>query len=298
LPARNDDFAELQQKFNDLMARFSGCLDYQVIPPNPPTQVDWVILQKFSSLDQARLWLRSPERLRLLADVQPMLIGHDDIHLVEDDQPETPRAVSAVISDRVVPSKEDAFREWGQRIAAAQAQHPGFQGFKMNPPIPGIQDDWVTVVQFDSEEHLNAWLTSSERQRLLAEANAFTTESHYRTVRSGFEQWFRVGGAAQTPAWKQNMLVLLALYPVVFLFAFFVQTPILQGQLGWPFWLALFAGNVAGVAILNWLVPWISGRFSWWLQPAGSETRKRNLLGVATVVVLYGLLLLVFSRFP
>ena len=37
-----------------------------------------------------------------------------------------------------------------------------------------------------------------------------------RVVRTGFEQWFQAGpaGAPQSPAWKQNMIVLLLLYPV------------------------------------------------------------------------------------
>ena len=299
LPERNNEFAAWQQRISDAVARFPGFIDHQVIPPNPPTQIDWVILQKFATSATAQAWLRSPERQRLIADVQPLLVGHDDIHIIEDDAAEKPPdAVSAVISMRIAPGKEDAYREWGQRIAAAQAQFPGFQGFKLTPPIPGIQDDWVNVLQFDTEAHLNAWMTSQERLKLVDEANAFTTESHIRTVRTGFDQWFRVGGAAQAPIWKLNMLTLLALYPVVFLFGYFVQTPILLRQLGWPFWLALFAGNLSGVVILNWVAPWVSHRFGWWLQPAGSETQKRNWRGVAIIVALYGVLLVVFSRFP
>ena len=299
LPDRNGDFAVWQQEISDEVSGFPGFLDHQVIPPTPPAQIDWVIVQKFASARQAQDWLRSPRRLRLIEKIQPVLVGHDDIHLIEDDQSgKPPEAVSAVISMRVAPGKEDLYREWGQRIAAAQAKYPGFQGFKVNPPIPGVQDDWVTVLQFDTEDHLNAWMQSAERQALLGEARAFSTETHYRTVRSGFEQWFRVDGAAHAPAWKQNMIVLLALYPVVFLFGFIVQTPILMRQLGWPFWLALFAGNVAGVTILNWLVPWVSKRFDWWLKPAGSESDKRTLIGIGVVVVLYGVLLFAFSRFP
>jgi antibiotic biosynthesis monooxygenase (ABM) superfamily enzyme len=298
-PERNDDFAVWQQRISDAVAKFPGFIDHKVMPPNPPTQTDWVIVQRFASSEQARTWLRSPERLRLVSEAQPMLIGHDDIHLVEDDaEGRPPEAISAVISMRIVPGQEGAFQAWSQRIAAAQAHYPGFQGFKVNPPIPGVQEDWVTVLQFDTEPHLNAWMTSPERLKLLEEAKPFTADTHYRTVRSGFDQWFRVGGAAHAPVWKQNMLVLLALYPTVFLFGFFVQTPILMRQLGWPFWLSLFASNVAGVIILNWLVPWVSKRFDWWLQPAGIETEKRNLIGIVVVVVLYGLLLLAFSRFP
>jgi len=298
-PERNDDFAALQQRINDAVAAFPGFADHQVIPPNPPAQVDWVILQKFDSSQHAQDWLRSQERQRLIATAQPMLVGHDDIHVVVDDVADRPlEAVSAVISMRIAPGQEEAFQAWGRRIAAAQAKYSGFQGYKVEPPVPGIQDDWVTVLQFDTEEHLNAWITSPERLALLEEAKPFTTETHYRTVRSGFEHWFQVGGAVHAPAWKQNMLVLLVIYPVVFLFGAFVQNPVLIGQWGWPFWMALFAGNVAGVTILNWLVPWVSRRFSWWLKPAGSETERRTWLGVALVVALYGVSLLAFSRYP
>jgi antibiotic biosynthesis monooxygenase (ABM) superfamily enzyme len=298
LPERSADFAAWQQQLEDAIARAPGFIDSKMMPPSPPGQLDWVIIQRFQSSQQAQSWLRSPKRLRLIASAQPMLVGADDIHIVQEDAAAPSEAVSAVISMQITPGQEQAYRQWAQHIAAAQAQFPGSQGFKISPPIPGVQDDWVTIVQFDNESHLNAWMESPERQKLLDEANAFTKESHYRIVRTGFDQWFRFDGATHAPAWKQNMLVLLGLYPTVFLFGFFVGTPLFTGQLGWPFWLALFVSNIASVIILNWLVPWISRRFAWWLQPAGSETRERTLQGVAAVVALYAILLLVFSRFP
>ncbi len=298
LPELNGDFGAWQQRISAAVAAFPGFIDDKVIPPNPPSQTDWVVVQRFASTQDAQAWLRSPERQRLVDIAQPMLVGRDDIHVIEGEANAPAESVSAVISQRIAPGQEEAYRVWGQRIATAQAQFPGFQGFRVNPPVPGVQEDWVTVLQFDTEQHLDAWMTSPERQRLLDEAQPFTTETHYRTVRSGFDQWFRVGGAAQAPAWKQNMLVLLGLYPVVFLFGFFVGTPLLSEALGLPFWLVLFIGNVAGVVILNWLVPWISGRFGWWLQPAGSETRQRTVIGIAILLVLYALLLLAFALFP
>ena len=77
-----------------------------------------------------------------------------------------------------------------------------------------------------------------------------------RIVRTGFDQWFRVAHGASPPAaWKQNMLVLMTLYPVVFIFGSLVQTPLLTKQ-GVPFWLALFIGNIVSVLLLSWLVPW------------------------------------------
>ena len=47
------------------------------------------------------------------------------------------------------------------------------------------------------------------------------------------------------------MIVLLLLYPVVFLFGAWVQTPLLMERAGLPFWLALFIGNVVSVLLLN-----------------------------------------------
>ena len=41
-----------------------------------------------------------------------------------------------------------------------------------------------------------------------------------------------------------------------------------MGKAGLPFWLALFIGNVVSVVLLNWLVPWVSRGFGWWLAPA------------------------------
>jgi antibiotic biosynthesis monooxygenase (ABM) superfamily enzyme len=299
-PAHDGDFARWQDHVNGVIAKVPGFIDRQVMPPDPPVQSDWVIVQRFDSVDAAKAWLGSSERQRLVAEAQPWLVGRDDIHLIEDDGANPPpTTVSAVISMGIKPGQEAAFKAWEQRIAAAQAHFPGFQGFKVNPPIPGVQADWVTILQFDDEAHLNAWMGSPERQKLLEEAKAFTTETHARTVHSGFSQWFRVdGGAATAPAWKQNMLTLSMLYPVVFLFGYFVGTPILGRTLGWPFWLALFVGNVASVLILNWLVPWIGKRFAWWLQPAGSDTERNTLLGGAAVVAIYALSLFVFSRFP
>ena len=65
-------------------------------------------------------------------------------------------------------------------------------------------------------------------------------------ARTGFDQWFQVKAPGQpsVPVWKQNMMVLLMLYPVVFLFGYFVQTPFLIGRAGLPFAGALFIGNV------------------------------------------------------
>lgn len=252
---------------NKAIARFPGFLDHSVIPPNPPVQVDWVIVQRFESAETARAWLQSEQRLRLINAILPLLVGQVDVHLVTGGRSPTLAApVTAIISMRVKPGQEVAFQEWQRRIAAAEAKFDGFSGYRLDPPVPGVQDDWTTMLRFDSDAHLDAWLNSDQRKRLLEEAPRFSTEFHTRKVHTGFDSWFTGGkgaGAEPPPAWKQNMVVLLTLYPTVFLFGFLVQTPLMVGR-GMPFWLALFLANAVSTALLGWLfVPWASRALDW-----------------------------------
>src|SRR3954467_3532252 len=275
-PGNEDAFAQWQKGTSEAIARFRGFVQQTVMPPSPPAQVDWVILQRFVTTEGATAWLNSKERRDRLAGAQAMLIGPDDVHLVADrGEGVLPAPVSAMISTRIKPGSEAAYRAWEQRIAAAQSKAPGFQGYRFEPPVPGVQEDWLAILRFDTEANLQAWLDSPERQKLLQDANPFTEEFHARIVRTGFDQWFPIpaGGAAPPAVWKMNMLVLLMLYPIVFLFGFFVQTPFLTGR-GLPFAIALFIGNIVSVVLLSYLVPRMAGRFSWWLQPAGAHPRR------------------------
>jgi antibiotic biosynthesis monooxygenase (ABM) superfamily enzyme len=292
-------FTEWQDVIGGVVAAFPGFLHQTVIPPSPPAQVDWVILQRFTSSEAAIAWLHSEARRKQIDGIEPMLVGRDDIHIVRDGEDGVlPSAVSAVISTRIRPGQEMAYRAWERRVAAAQTQAPGFQGYRLEPPVAGVQDDWLAIVRFDSEENLQAWLDSPERQALLGEATGFVAEFHARIARTGFDQWFPVTAPGQpaVPVWKQNMLVLLMLYPVVFLFGLGIQTPLLTGRAGLPFAVALFIGNVVSVILLNYLVPWTSTRFAWWLRPASPSSRWIHILGIMAVLALYTLMLVAFTR--
>ena len=293
-----EQFGQWQSAISTAAAEFPGFITQSVLPPNPPLQVDWVIQQRFADVEAAAAWLRSERRTRLVDAAQPMLAGHDDVHLVRDSTAGVrPAPVSAVISSRIRPGQEAAFRAWEQRIAAAQAKSPGFQGYRFEPPIPGVQEDWLAILRFDTERNLQTWLDSPERKKLLEETAPFPEESHARVVRTGFEQWFpsAAAGTSAPAAWKMNMLVLLLLYPIVFLFGIWVQTPLLMGKAGLPFWLALFIGNVVSVLLLNWLVPWTSRGFGWWLAPTRNADERTSFTGAALILLLYAGWLFLFS---
>ena len=79
-PGKGEDFARWQQRISEAVAAQPGFVKETVMPPSPPSQVDWVILQRFASRGAAVTWLRSAERQRLVAEAQPILVGQDDIH--------------------------------------------------------------------------------------------------------------------------------------------------------------------------------------------------------------------------
>jgi antibiotic biosynthesis monooxygenase (ABM) superfamily enzyme len=303
MAGKEGEYTAWQDRVNSAVAGFPGFLNQAVIAPMPPAQLHWVIVQRFRSMEDAQRWMGSSEREKLLAEIAPILTGADEIHFFTGSEgTPTDRSVSAVISTRVAPGHEEQYRAWQRKIAAEEATFPGYLGSHIEPPIAGVQEDWSAVVHFDTDEHLQAWIDSEQRRRLLQEAVAIGAgESQVRKVQGGFENWFTFGkppGAAVPPAWKQNMVVLLILYPVVFLFGAWVGTPLLARH-GFPFFLVLFLGNIFSVVTMGyWLVPWANRTLSWWLSPKKDAPSWINAAGTALVIALYGLALAIFSRFP
>jgi uncharacterized protein len=300
-PERAEDFARWQGETSTSIAKFPGFIEQRLMPPKPPLQVDWVILQRFTGLEAARAWLVSPERQARLEGAAPMLVGRDDVHVVKDEaEGIRPASVSAVISTRVRPGKEAEYRLWEHKVAAAQSRAPGLEGYRFESPVPGVQENFVAILRFDCEANLQAWLDSPVRKRLVEEAAALTEEFHTRMARTGFDQWFRghaASSAAPLPVWKMDMLVLLMLYPIVFLFGVFVGTPLFSNVLHLPFAIALFLGNIVSVGLTGFLVPWVAGRFGWWLTPASPATATRiHLLGAALIVAMYAIMVVAFWR--
>ena len=101
-------------------------------------------------------------------------------------------------------------------------------GLELFDPVPGVQDKWVAVFRYDSREHLDEWLESETRAKLLEEGKRYFAGYDVRKISSAFSGWFRFNGEAEAgvpPNWKQAMTVLLALYPTVM---------VLNLTVGWP----------------------------------------------------------------
>jgi antibiotic biosynthesis monooxygenase (ABM) superfamily enzyme len=232
--------------------------------------------------------------------IQPVLVGNDSVNVfMGSEAPDRSSDTTAVIMTKVAPGSEADFEAWQARLDAAQSKFPGYIGCELQRPVPGFQEDFVTLLKFDTPAHLNAWLTSSERAAMLQESKQFVEKSLIRQARNGFSNWFAFGSqrSGMAPAWKNNYIVLLGLYPIVMLEIIFLN-PYLMWM---PVSISNFIGNIISVGILGWPVIWLLSRwFGWWLTPQDRPNRARDVGGALLILLLIGImgLLFYFVGFP
>ncbi|MCA1705030.1 MAG: antibiotic biosynthesis monooxygenase [Actinobacteria bacterium] len=282
-------------QLNKIISTFPGYVSAVVIPPVPPLQSDWVMVQRFQTIEQLRAWLDSDARRSLLDKSTSLLVDEGTTNVIQGSNTErSPNdMVTEIITVSVKPGMEEAYRDWVDRIRQVEAKFPGYQGLQLQPPIPGLQDDWVSLLRFDTAEHLNAWLESDARRDALGEVEPFI-DKREQQVATAFSGWFTFGDAPgqAPPSWKQSMIVLLTLYPIVMLEQMFLN-PLLR-SLGMAE--AIFIGNLLSVAATGFLlIPLVLRAFEWWLLPRPNDSPRVEAAGIALIVGLYALSIVVFA---
>lgn len=98
-------------------------------------------------------------------------------------------------------------------------------------------------------------------------------------------------GAEAPPDWKQGMIVLLVLFPIVMLEMKFLS-PL---TVGLNPSLAMFIGNAISVGLVTWpTVPIVINLLRWWLMPDPKRRWKINVLGTLFVMCLYAIEIALF----
>ena len=104
--------------------------------------------------------------------------------------PVSPDPVTVVVTRRVLPGREDAFAHWFEKLGAAAGAIPGYLGVTVLADPSGTRH---IVERFADDPSLKAWEASSNRLRLIEDANAFSVAE--RRSLTGLETWFDVPGA-------------------------------------------------------------------------------------------------------
>lgn len=290
------DFADWQSQFNAEIVAYPGFVSLEILSPAPPEQPKWLLVQRFYSSQDLTSWRQSEMRHNFMAKLEKYLVGRDSIEEAISTSAGLQGGVTEVFITQVIPENEKAFREWIAKIHCAEAKFPGFRGVYVQSPTPGTGVNWITLLQFDTIEHLDGWLNSPERQKVLLEAKSLISAMENHRMISPYAGWF--ASIAQTgnlpPVWKQTMLVLLVLFPIV-VFELKYLNPLVGGlnpSLG------TFIGNAISVSLVSWpMMPVALSFLGWWMMSKAEHSRRDTLVGLWIVIVLYLIEIALFWNF-
>ncbi|MBW4659860.1 MAG: hypothetical protein KME15_14385 [Drouetiella hepatica Uher 2000/2452] len=192
---------------------------------------------------------------------------------------------SLVVEHTVSRGKGSAFKRWHADLTDSAKHHEGYIRTDLCSPVQGSQLKWYSLIHFDSPEHLHSWLKSEDREKLLESGQQFFRTYRFKSFSTGLEGWFsQKTGSEQlglgSPAWKQNLAVILGLYPtVVIQTLLFTQFSIAQN---WSLANSMLLSNFISSSTLTWVVmPLVSRLLSFWLQSKYEPIPKQtNALGI------------------
>lgn len=294
-PDVEQGFSSWHAKMCTIAAGSPGFISAEVIAPAPLGPPLWRIIQHFRSDEQLYAWCQSDQHRRLLLEAESLVENNGTPGLLEEKTSEAHEdgTVTEVVTTYVKPEKVDEYKEWAAKIHKVEAQFPGYRGGFLQPPTSAGQSYWTTLVRFATPEQLEAWLNSSERQKLLREHEALVSSWSHHRLPTSFAGWFPTDQAAgaSPPAWKQSMLVMLMLFPVVMTEMRFLS-PLISGlnpALG------MFIGNVISVVLLGWpLMPLTIRALKWWLLPAPDRAGWISPAGIVLITALYAVEIVAF----
>lgn len=278
-------FNDWQAEMNAACSTFPGFLGFQDIPPSGGDgDRQWSLIYRFATAKALDAWLTSPVRAQLVASSLPYLVSEPAEHTIVGGSTQGTGA-TLLASHSVVPGKEDEYRAANDRLNATAAGFPGFAGVQDFPPAkPG--GEWTTLVRFRDQASLERWMASPERAEGREALYAFLSAHRTQRIGSGFGSWFAVNAedTLATPTWKQNMAVLLGLFPTVMALNLTVGS--FLSARGVPFAADVFVGNLLGTLVLSLLLmPLITRGLDWWLKP--SCPPGRTALGAALLLAGY-----------
>jgi antibiotic biosynthesis monooxygenase (ABM) superfamily enzyme len=208
---------------------------------------------------------------------------------------------ASFVVEHIVPrGKGIAFRLWHAKLTWSARQCVGFVRADLCSPVKGKDLKWYSIIHFDTPEHLNLWLKSEAREKLLQSGQTIFASYQFKSFSTGLEGWFSSKTKSEQfglgpPAWKQNIAVVLGLYPIVMLQSMLFHS--LGIMESWSPASSMLVNNLITSSILTWgVMPLVTRSLTFWLQPSNQPIpAENNTLGVAVVVLSLIAMLIAFN---
>lgn len=278
----------VMRKIMALSRQFEGYLGSEIFPPIPGVQDAYVVLYRFNRGSNLRQWLRSPQRLEMLRQIEALLTepAHEFFFAHSRRQAGT---ASSVFSYRIRPEREADFQDWRRRILEEVRKWDGFLGTESYDTLDSAHPEFVVAVRFDNRGNLDAWLHSTIRKTFMKEVRKYVDHYALRRIGSGFEGWFDTSENKKPPAsWRQAIVILSALYPVIMtlrhvLFPLFTVLPMPA---------AFLILLTVDMAVLTYVVmPRFTLLMNFWLRPGPDANWQSELAGWAILLGVIGITL-------
>ncbi|MFF4799071.1 antibiotic biosynthesis monooxygenase [Streptomyces sp. NPDC001351] len=293
LPGMEREFESWQEDLNAAAAYYPGFLGAEISPPTA-LQSDWVVVYRFDSVAHLQAWINSATRQTYLDVGAKYFDGPATQQVVSSGTQSLDPLVTVVVTHRVSPNQVDDFLAWQHHMVEEESKFEGFRGTELFRPIEGLQAEWTTLYRYDSAEHLDAWLTSPERQRILAEGEKFS-DFQLHTIDNSFGSWFAFeGNGKEAPSppseTRTSLAVWVGLYPTV------VLLTLALSPLHMPLWIGLLVGNLLSSFLMSFLTMpyYVNPLLGRWLRPAPDEPARANLRGLGRVAVAMAFWVVVF----
>ncbi|MCA9563274.1 MAG: antibiotic biosynthesis monooxygenase [Myxococcales bacterium] len=174
--------------------------------------------------------------------------------------------VTLVVTRKVKPGKDEAYKDWLTRLHGAVDSMPGFVGAMVQAPV-GESREYTSIYRFDSVEALRRFEGSSERRRLVAEISHLVEADAVWKRYTGCEFWFAPPAGAPVPQPSRfRMAVLLTIVvfslvvPLGALFDFLL--PFL------PKMARIFVSIASEIFLMTYvLMPYLTRHLTRWIYP-------------------------------
>lgn len=180
-------------------------------------------------------------------------------------------AVTLVITRRVRAGCESAYEAWLQDFQAAGRGIPGYLGVTTQRPAAGGPRDYVSVLRFDSVDHLREFERSDLRARYMQEVGPLVEADAVWQQLTGLEFWFTPPPGTVVPQPSRPRMVALMIvvvFSLVLGLGSIVNAGFARLPLATPYPLRLLLTIVIEVLLMTyWLMPLLTRRLAFWIYP-------------------------------